>query len=67
MKRPVRRYEEKFEAMDLAAGIYPSRQLPRMRYNKADFMEYLNLMDALEDDLLLELMQEGEFPESHSA
>jgi hypothetical protein len=42
MKRPLRRYVEKFEALDFAAGTYHSRQLPRARYNGTDFLEYLS-------------------------
>lgn len=45
MKRSSKpRSVEKFEALDLAAGIYHARQLPRMRYNGQDFMEYLDSM-----------------------
>jgi hypothetical protein len=45
MKRTARRrYVEKFEALDLAAGIYHSRQLPRTRYNSQDFLEYVTTM-----------------------
>ena len=39
-----RRYMERFEALDLAAGIYHSRQLPRTRYNSQNFLEYFTTM-----------------------
>lgn len=51
MKRSAkRRYVEKFEALDLAAGIYHARQLPRMRYTGQDFLEYLSSMDWEESE-----------------
>lgn len=43
-----RRYMDRFEAQDLAAGIYHSRQLPRTRYNNQNFLEYFS-MSALEE------------------
>jgi hypothetical protein len=45
MKRPLRRYVEKYEALDFAAGVYHARQLPRIRYNGTDFLEYLSEME----------------------
>jgi hypothetical protein len=43
---------EKFEAFDMAAGIYHARQLPRMRYNGQDFLEYLSSMEWEENEPL---------------
>jgi hypothetical protein len=51
MNRPVRRYVEKLEAMDFSAGTYHARKLPRARYNRTDFMEYLNIMQSVDDPL----------------
>lgn len=42
MNRPIRRYVEKFEALEFGAGTYHARKLSRARYNHTDFMEYLN-------------------------
>lgn len=57
MNRPVRRYVEKYAALDLSAGIYQTRKLPRARYNRADFMEYLSVqgedLEEFEADFLL--------------
>lgn len=49
MNRPVRRYVEKFEALDIAAGTYHARKLPRARYNRTDFLEYLSELEAETD------------------
>lgn len=52
MKRSVRRYVEKMEALDFAAGTYHSRRLPpRAKYNRKDFFEYLNAMDSTDEML----------------
>lgn len=52
MQRPVRRrYVEKFEAFDYAAGTYHARQLLRTRYNGNDFMEYLSEIEWEETEM----------------
>lgn len=49
MNRPVRKYVEKLESLDLSAGTYHARRLPpRARYNRRDFYEYLSELEALE-------------------
>lgn len=47
MKKPVKRYVERMEALDLAAGVYQTRSLPRSRhsYNRTDFLDYLSAME----------------------
>jgi len=58
MHRPAKRSMEKFQAMDLSAGIYPARHLTNSRYTHHDFLEYLNTF--AEDELDLEFeMDEG--------
>ena len=47
MNRPLKKYVEKFEALDVAAGIYQSRTVKRERYNQKDFLEYLNAYELL--------------------
>jgi hypothetical protein len=49
----MRRYVEKFEALDFAAGTYHARQLPRTRYHQIDFLDYLSAMafEDLDDEL----------------
>ena len=58
MSRPMRRYMEKFEALDLAIGTYHARKLPRTKYNNRDFIEYLNTYT--EDDLEVVWMFEND-------
>lgn len=50
MNRPMKKYVEKFEAMDLAAGIYSSRSLKRERYNTNDILEYLSVYELMETE-----------------
>ena len=54
MNRPVRRYVEKHEAIDLSSGTYHARRLPRARYNQMDFLEYLSAYEDLEEFELLD-------------
>ncbi|WP_373532972.1 hypothetical protein [Vampirovibrio sp.] len=63
MNRPLKKYVEKFEALDVAAGIYQSRTLKRERYNQNDFLEYLSAYELLgaEPDFRLEPDSEMEF------
>lgn len=51
MSRPMRRYMEKFEALDLSAGTYHARKLPRGRCTHRDFLEYLNAYTETDFDL----------------
>ncbi len=53
MNRPMKKYVEKFEALDLTAGLYQTRSLKRQRYKQKDFIEYLDAYDTLnfESDL----------------
>jgi hypothetical protein len=54
MKQMVkRRAANRFEAMDLAAGIYHARQLARTRYNNQDFLEFFAALEW-ENTLMLE-------------
>lgn len=46
MNRPMKKYVEKFEALDLTAGLYQTRSLKRQRYKQKDFVEYLDAYDA---------------------
>ena len=53
MNRPMKKYVERFAALDMAAGIYQSRALKRGRYNQHDFLEYLSaydLYDMMDDE-----------------
>jgi len=46
----MKRYVEKFEALDFAAGTYSARTLKRERYNQRDFLEYLSAYDLMETE-----------------
>jgi hypothetical protein len=50
MNRPIKRYVEKFEALDFAAGTYNARLLKRERYNQRDFLDYLNAYDLIDQE-----------------
>jgi hypothetical protein len=50
MNRPMKRYVEKFEALDFAAGTYNARTLKRERYNQRDFLEYLSAYELIENE-----------------
>lgn len=50
MNRPIKRYVEKFEALDFAAGTYNTRTLKRERYNQRDFLDYLNAYELIEHE-----------------
>lgn len=50
MNRPMKKYVEKFEALDFAAGIYSSRTLKRERFKQNDILEYLNAYDLLQEE-----------------
>jgi len=57
--RSVRRYVEKLEALDFAAGTYHARRLPpRAKYNRNDFYEYLNAMESM-DNVLDDVLDEA--------
>ncbi|WP_303672603.1 hypothetical protein [Vampirovibrio chlorellavorus] len=43
----MKKYVEKFEALDLTAGLYQTRSLKRQRYKQKDFIEYLDAYDTL--------------------
>lgn len=47
MNRPMKKYVEKFEALDFTAGIYNTRTIKRERYNKNDFLEYLSVYELM--------------------
>lgn len=50
MNRPIKRYVEKFEALDFAAGTYNARSLKRERYNQRDFLDYLSTYELIEHE-----------------
>jgi hypothetical protein len=50
MNRPMKRYVEKFESLDFAAGTYNARTLKRERYNQRDFLEYLSAYELIENE-----------------
>ena len=58
MNRPMKRYVEKFEALDFSAGTYNSRTLKRERYNQRDFLEYLNSYDSIDEEFANEALPE---------
>ncbi len=51
MNRPMKKYVEKFEARDFAAGIYNTRSFKRERYNQNDFLEYLSAYDLMQIEM----------------
>lgn len=50
MHRSTKRYVDKLEALDFAAGTYNAHTLKRERYNQRDFLEYLSTYEMLEAD-----------------
>lgn len=50
MKRPMKKYVEKFEAQDLVAGLGQTRSLKRQRYKQKAFIDYLDAYQALDLD-----------------
>ena len=50
MNRPMKRYVEKFEALDFTVGTYSTRTVRRGRYNQRDFLDYLSVYELMDNE-----------------